>query len=340
MLHSVSRLTRVVDNQSVSLGNKGTHKQNKKRKRKMKATTKNGTETRQSRIILSRLRNGGVHIVASKGFGKTNTKMVMARRFRNEGHRTVIFDTLPVWLHDFDKIPHFVIDDYSVLELSEQIELTGYSYFNYNRTYMIAKEPLEALNQHDDLLFVITIQDPDRIGIFIASVIGEIYRQNYRIAWKHGRDRIPKWTVFFIEESENVFDSTSLTKRAFNRIRKQYSELANLKIAIVSSSQRLQEVSTKFRSKMDFLIGRTTLDDFELKIRRLLRNSKHQEKMTHLKIGEFLWCPTDTLIQFPLFKQQGKPFDITSKHIKPQKRSLTQKVKHGLKRLFKKLLGV
>jgi len=305
----------------------------------MKATTKNGTETQQTNIVLNRLRNGGVHIVASKGFGKSNTKMLMARRFRDEGHRTILFDTLPNFLHDFDKIPYFVVDDACIVELDEQIELSGYSYFTYNRTYMVAKEPLEALNQHDDLLFVITIQDPDRIGLFIASVIGEIYRQNYQIAWKHGRNRIPKWTVFFIEESENVFDSSSLTKRAFNRIRKQYSELANLKCAVVSSSQRLQEVSTRFRSKMDFLIGRTTLDDFELKIRRLLRNSKHRDEVLHLKIGQFLWCPTDQLIQFPRFKQQGKPFDITSKHIKTQKRSLIQKCKHGLKRLFKRILG-
>lgn len=32
-LHSVSRLTRVVDNQSVSLGNKGTHKQKQRGKK-------------------------------------------------------------------------------------------------------------------------------------------------------------------------------------------------------------------------------------------------------------------------------------------------------------------
>lgn len=303
-------------------------------------TTKNGTETQQTNIVLNRLRNGGCHIVASKGFGKTNTKMVMARRFRNEGHRVIIFDTLPNWLHNFDKIPYFIIDDLKVLDYAEEIGIEGYSYFSYNRQYIIATEIIDALNQHDDLLFIVTVQDPDRIGIVISAVLGEIYRQNYLTAWKHGIEAIEKWTVVVIEESENVFDTSSLTKRAFNRVRKQYSEYGNLKIAVVSSSQRLQEVSTKFRSKMDFLIGRTTLDDYELKTRRLLRHSKHQEDILHLKIGQFLWCPTDTLIQFPKFQQRGKPFNITNTHIKTQKRSLIQKCKHGLRRLVKRLLGV
>ena len=295
-----------------------------------------GTKTQQTRIVLNRLRNGGCHIVASKGFGKSNTKMCMARRFREEGHRVIIFDTLPNWLHDFDKIPYFVVEEWSVQDMAEEIGIDGYSYFSYNRQYLIAKEGIDALNQYRDLLYVVTLQDPDRIGIYISAVLGEVYRQNYLIAYKHGAKAIPHWTVFIIEESENVFDSTSLTKRAFNKIRKQYSEYGNLKIAVVSSSQRLQEVSTKFRSKMDFLIGRTTLDDFELKIRRLLRHSKYRQEILSLPIGSFLWCPTDTIVKYPLFRQNGKPFNITSEYYKPKPKGVIAKVKRFIAKLFKR----
>lgn len=295
-----------------------------------------GTETQQTRIVLNRLRSGGAHIVAMKGFGKSNTKMCMARRFREEGHRVVIFDTLPNWLHNFDKIPYFVVEEWSVQDYAEEIGIDGYSYFSYNRQYLIAKEGIDALNQYRDLLYVVTLQDPDRIGVYISAILGEVYRQNYLIAYKHGAKAIPHWTVFIIEESENVFDSTSLTKRAFNKIRKQYSEYGNLKIAVVSSSQRLQEVSTKFRSKMDFLIGRTTLDDYELKIRRLLRHSKYREGILSLPIGSFLWCPTDRIVKYPLFKQNGKPFNITSEYYKPKPKGFIAKVKGFLANLLKR----
>lgn len=260
--------------------------------------------------------------------------MNLARRFRDEGHRILCFDTLANWKHDFDKIPYFVVSNAIVTDVREEYEFRGYSYFTYNRQYNITKEPFEALRCYQDLLYVITIQNPDQIGIFIASILGQIYRQNYATAFKYGVDAIDKWTIAFIEEAENVFDSASLTKRAFNRIRKQYSEMANLKMAVVSSSQRLTEVSTKFRSKMDFLIGCITLDDYELKVRRLLRHSKHREDVLKLEVGSFLWCPTDEIIKFPKWQQDGKPFDITSKFVK---REQPQPEKRPQKNLWQKL---
>lgn len=300
----------------------------------MKKDIETGTETRQSRIVLSRLRNGGCHVVASKGFGKTNTKMQLARRFRNEGCRVIVFDTLPVWMHKFDKIPYYIVEEWQVQDYAQEMAIEGYSYFSYNRQYLIASEPIEALNKYKDLLYVVTIQDPDKIGIFISAVLGQVYRENYITAFKHGKEAIKQWTVFIIEESENVFDSTSLTKRAFNKIRKQYSEYGNLKIAVVSSSQRLQEVSTKFRSKMDFLIGRTTLDDYELKVRRLLRHSKYREDVLNLPIGSFLWCPTDTIVKYGLFEQRGKPFNVTTEY-KP-KPTFKDKIKGFIAKLLKR----
>lgn len=120
---------------------------------------KTRTVTHQTKILLSRLRNGGVHIVSAKGFGKTNTKMCMARRFREEGHRVIVFDTLPNWLHNFDKIPYFVVDEWQIQDFAQEIGIEDYSYFSYNRQYLIAKEPIDALSENRDLLYTITIQN-------------------------------------------------------------------------------------------------------------------------------------------------------------------------------------
>jgi len=123
-----------------------------------------------------------------------------------------------------------------------------------------------------------------------------------------------------------------MERRAFHRIRKQYSEMANLKMACVSSSQRLQEVSTKFRGKMNYLIGRISIEDFDLKLRSLLRYSEHRKDILSFPLGTFLNAKTDELIQFPEFKQNGKPYQVFTmikpKSEKPKKKpSIAQRIK-------------
>lgn len=156
-------------------------------------------------------------------------------------------------------------------------------------------------------------------------------KQRIKAKYK-GPDSLKTWYIFVIEEVENVFSSSTMERRAFQRIRKQYSEMANLKMCCVSSSQRLQEVSTKFRGKMNYLIGRISIEDFDLKLRRLLRYSKHRIDILNLPLGTFLNAKTDTLIKFPLFKQHGKPyqvFTVTKPKPKPKKKlSIAQRIKH------------
>lgn len=282
--------------------------------------------------ILVRLRDGGIHLVSSKGHGKTIAKMHIARYFaQREDTKVIIFDTLPNWQHRFDKCPFFVVTKDMVKRKNTQYDLTRENYIITEKDYHLSKEPFQILEQnHKVLLFSIEIQNPTEIGIFISEIISYIYnKQRIRAKYK-GIQNLKTWYLFIIEEVENVFDSTSMERRAFNRIRKQYSEMANLKMACVSSSQRLQEVNTKFRGKMNYLIGRISIEDYDLKIRRLLRHSKHRKEVLNLPLGCFLNPKTNELIQFPDFGQKGKPYQIRIEQPapkpQPQKKGIVQRI--------------
>jgi len=274
--------------------------------------------------ILTRFRDGGIHLVSSKGHGKSVSKMQIVRHFaQREDTRIIIFDTLPNWQWKYDKIPFFVVTKGMVKRKSTKYDLTKESYFVTEKDYYLSKEPFKILEQkHKVLLFSIEIQNPTKIGIFISEVMSRIYnKQRIRAKYK-GMKSLKTWYLFVIEECENVFSTSTMERRAFNRIRKQYSEMANLKMLCVSSSQRLQEVSTRFRGKMNYLIGRISLEDFDLKLRRLLRYSKHRKDVLSLPLGCFLNARTDELIQFSDFKQVGKPYEIEIKQ--PQKPQWTE----------------
>lgn len=76
---------------------------------------------------------------------------------------------------------------------------------------------------------------------------------------------------------------------------------------------------------------RVNTDNYELKVRRLLRHSKHRKEVKSLKSGSFIFVPTDSIIRFPYpFKQNGKPFEFIPKP-KPQPKPKTFK-----QRLFRR----
>ena len=61
------------------------------------------------------------------------------------------------------------------------------------------------------------------------------------------------------------------------------------------------------------MIGRVNVDDFDLKISRLLRYKNHRADILSLPIGQFLYVPHDKLIQFNKFGQIGKPYLLDTK---------------------------
>lgn len=66
------------------------------------------------------------------------------------------------------------------------------------------------------------------------------------------------------------------------------------------------------------MLGQVNLDDYELKIRRLLRYSKHRQTILKLPRGVFLYPSTDQIISFPKHEQDSQPFEVTYTKPTPQ----------------------
>jgi len=103
----------------------------------------------------------------------------------------------------------------------------------------------------------------------------------------------------------------------------------------VLATQRFQSISTEIRGRCLQLIGAINVDDYELKVRRLLRHSKHRKEVKSLDAGSFIFVPTDTIISFPYpFKQNGKPFEFIPKPKPIPKKQPKLTIKSRIKGLY------
>jgi hypothetical protein len=255
------------------------------------------------------LKFGDLLLIANKGCGKTNALMELAQQLRNlDGTKVIIFEDFPKWCLEFNSVPYMIIRDDDVTEFSHVLDVEDY-FLRHERDYEVHRgaEINNFLESNKDLIFTMEIADIERTCFFIYSIVEHYYRKAYLRKYK-GYEKTER-IVFFIEESQNVFDSSTVSKKIFNRLRKIFSVARNLDLHFILASQRLQDLNTKIRGRTRLLIGQISLDDYELKIRRLLRNSEYKTEILTFERGKFLYPATDTVIQMPLFEQNGKPFE-------------------------------
>jgi len=275
------------------------------------------------------LNYGDLLLIANKGIGKTNSLMILARKFRNlENCRVFIFEDFPKWMLEFDSIPYMIIHDDDVVETSHTIDIEDY-FLRHERDYTVARgsEIQQALESNKDLIFTMEIEDIERQAFFIYSIVQYFYRKHYMQKFKQIKKT--EHIIFVIEESQNVFDSSTISKKIFNRLRKIFSVARNLDLHFILASQRLQDLNTKIRGRTRLLLGQVSIDDWELKIRRLLRNSRYRNAILTLQIGRFLYVANDSVLQFAKFSQNGKPQEWIKPipQPKPKKSSLKERIR-------------
>jgi hypothetical protein len=255
------------------------------------------------------LKFGDLLLIANKGCGKTNALMELAQQFRNlDDTKVIIFEDFPKWMIEFSEIPYMIIHDDDVTEFSHVLDVEDY-FLRHERDYEVhrGQEINSFLENNKDCIFTMEIADIERSCFFIYSIVESFYRKAYLRKYK-GYEKTER-IVFFIEESQNVFDSSTVSKKIFNRLRKIFSVARNLDLHFVLASQRLQDLNTKIRGRTRLLIGQISLDDYELKIRRLLRNSEYKTEILTFERGKFLYPATDSVIKMPLFESNGKPWE-------------------------------
>ena len=288
-------------------------------------------------LIEKTTENGDLVILGQKGTCKTTLMKHLARQLRTDSkNHCVIFETFPKLIHEFDTCPFMVIAD-SDVQLSEE---TAYlendkSYIQWSKDFQIenAQEIVEFLKQNKDVIFLIECEDMEKISAFMTFVIYTIYRKQYLRAKAGNLDTVNENFWFLVEESHNLLDSTVIAKKTFNKLRKIQNEFRNLKMHMICVALRLQDLSPKIRSKMSILLARVSLDDYQLKVRNLLRNSEYRDTITQLEKGKFVFPELDLELETLPFQQEGKPYEWKPQVIEqPQPKGFLGKLKARLEK--------
>ena len=292
--------------------------------------TEKTKELNYKTLIKKIAENGDLCVLGMKGTCKTTLLMHLARTIREDKqNRLIVFETFPKWIKEFDKIPFMVIKDSDVQEKENLPFLEeNKSYIQWSKDFTIsnAEDINEFLKTNKDCLFLIECEDMEKISAFMTFVIYQIYRKQYLRAKAGSLEAVNANYWFLCEEAYNLLDSTVLAKTTFSKLRKMQGEFRNLKMHLICVTLRLQSLSPKIRSTMSILCSRVSLDDYQLKVRNLLRNSEFRDIITELPKGEFIFPELDAKLKTEPFNQIGKPYEWKPK----QTELIKQKPKEGL----------
>ena len=269
-------------------------------------------------LVQDVLAHGDLLLVSEKSHGKTEALKTLASEFRKQGVRTIIFEDFPKLCHEFESIPFMRIRDRDVTETEHTVDLEDI-FLRHDRSYTVLRgsEIKQALKQHKDMIFLLQTESIEKSAFLIYSIVKWFYRRAYLRAFKGYRKH--EKVVFFVEESQNCFDSSTISKKIFNRLRKIFSVARNLGLHFVMASQRLQDLNTKIRCRTRLMLGRVSLDDYELKVFRLLRHSQYRKEILDFSQGVWLYVATDSKLKIPMLpQQQHKPYEINNPLKKPK----------------------
>lgn len=267
---------------------------------------------------------GDIFLVSNKGHGKTNALEILATEFaRQETTRTIVFEDFPKLALELGSEFAFVrVSDRDVIESEDNIDLSDV-YLSHSRDFTVLRKSYfeSALRQNRNLVFVMEIKDTERKAFFIYSIVKAFYDRAYNRLYKgyQKKERI----VFILEEAQNAFSQATLNRKVFNRLQSIFAIARNLSLHFILASQRLQDVNARIRARTQLLIGKPSLDDWELKVRRLVRHTKHGEEILDLEKGSFLFTTTDEIIKFSKFVAEGKAKEYTRQPEPEPKRKRT-----------------
>ena len=251
-------------------------------------------------MVQQGMKEGGIHLNASKGFGKTRLLFSMAQSIRNfENSRVFSFDGSMAWLYRFSKIPVFNVneDDIQLSEVKSIEDIESYSLTNWQLVKL-------ALETHKDLLFRLKTRKPSKRGFFIRTVINYLDALQ-RAEIEQNLTHEPKNNLaFFIEESQDAFNSRSQTRLESEEFLTVFNEARNQKEAFFTASQRLNDFSKTIRTKQIYCLGRINSEDMTPTLRRL----EKEHNINFSKMPLRTWFYEGQTFVSPTWTQQGKPF--------------------------------
>jgi hypothetical protein len=253
-------------------------------------------------MIQTTIKEGGLHICASKGFGKSRLLFSIAQAIRNlENSRVIVFDGSLSWLYSFSKIATFNINeaDITLSEVKTIEEIETYTLNNWQLVKL-------ALETHKDLLFRLKTRKPSKRGFFIRTVINYLDQQQRNERANTKDHEATKQISFIIEEAQDSFNSRSTARNDTEEFLTTFNEGRNQRIAFYTASQRLNDFSKTIRTKQQYCLGRINPEDKTPALRQIERET--QINLSRLPLRN--WLYNGEKFVSPDWKQQGKPHII------------------------------
>jgi hypothetical protein len=268
--------------------------------------------------------------VSEKGHGKTVASMDLAQKIiENPSNRLIVFESFPKWSIEFKDAKFLEIPKSWIVETEKAIDLQN-TWIRHETAFSVLHGDIisQFLKENKHATFLLNNDDIEAIAFFIYSVIYKYYRLRYDMLRKGYP--INERIYFILEEAQNSLSAQVLSSKLFRRYRKLFSEMRNMGLYAILITQRIQDISTYFRCRSSLGIGKVALDDWDLKIKRLLSPIKDKERILDMPKGSFYFTAINDIIAFPMFKP-SKPIEykpkIEQKPIEqPQKKSIIQKI--------------
>jgi hypothetical protein len=285
------------------------------------------------KMIKTSLTEGGLHLVASKGFGKTRLLFNIAESIRNlADSRVIIFDGSLAWLYGYNAIPTFNINEEDIT-LSDVKTTQDIERYTLNNLELVKF----ALNTKKDILFRLKTRKPSKRGFFIRTVINYLDAQQRAQREINADHEATLNIAYFIEEAQDAFNSRSTTRLESEEFLTTFNEARNQRESFFTASQRLNDFSKTIRTKQSYCIGKINPEDINPSIREI----EKEANVNLAKMSLRTWLYNEELLTSPDWTQQGRPF-ICNRELKQlfnAEKTLTSKEKPTLlKRLFSKFL--
>lgn len=242
-----------------------------------------------------------ITFVSEKGHGKTVACENLALKItQNQNNRLIVFESFPKWSLEFPNAVFMEIPKEWITETQNLIDLEK-TWIRHETSFTVlhGESISQFLHENKNAIFLINNDDIEAIAFFIYSVIYRFYRQKYDLLRK-GLS-INERIYFVLEEAQNSLDAKILSSKLFRRYRKLFSEMRNMGLYAILITQRLQDLSTYFRCRTSLAIGKVDLDDFDLKLKRMLRPIGNEKRILNLPKGSFYFSAINDIIQFPEF---------------------------------------
>jgi hypothetical protein len=243
-----------------------------------------------------------LHIVASRGHGKSRLMFSIADSIRNlENTRLFIFDGSDAFLYGYSKIAVLNIceNDITENELKTTLDLEQYKFNNWQIVKL-------AIQQNKHLLIRLKTKKQSKRSFAIQSIIN--FLDDIQRAEKEASptNETKSHLIFMIDEIQNAFSQRQTARLSSEDFMCCFSEARNFSENFISTSQRLFDVSKTVRTKTLYCIGKLNAEDKSPYIKQI----EKQYNINFSNMESRKWFFNGETFTSPTWKQEGKPFLI------------------------------